>query len=68
LVGMAAWGAVDAASQQVGAWEVAGQPRRSWIRWQAYGAPFGIGFAVAVAYFARIRPQLVAATVVVEGS
>jgi uncharacterized membrane protein YfcA len=59
FVGLAVWGAVDAASHPQSVWDRVGKPRRSWIRWQAYGAPFGLGFAVAVAYFARIRPQLV---------
>ncbi len=69
LVGLAVWGAIDAATQHAGAWELTGLPRTTWVRWQAYGAPFGIGFAVAVAYFARVRPQLVAAAVpAVEGT
>jgi uncharacterized protein len=61
LVGLAVWGAVDAASHPQSTWDVLGRPRRTWVRWQAYGAPFGLGFAVACAYFARIRPRLVAA-------
>ncbi|HUL85655.1 MAG TPA: sulfite exporter TauE/SafE family protein [Actinomycetota bacterium] len=68
LVGLAVWGAVDAATQHAGAWELTGLPRTTWVRWQAFGAPFGIGFAVAVAYFARVRPQLVAAVLAVEGT
>jgi uncharacterized membrane protein YfcA len=62
LLGLAIWGAVDAAAHPQNLWDTAGLPRSSWIKWQAYGAPVGIGFAVAVAYFARIRPQLVTAT------
>ena len=69
LVGLAVWGAIDAATQHAGAWELTGLPRTTWVRWQAFGAPFGIGFAVAVAYFASVRPQLVAAAVpAVEGT
>ena len=63
LIGFALWGAVDAAAHPAPLWESARLPRTSWIRWLAIGTPFGIGFAVAIAYFARIRPRLVAATV-----
>ena len=62
LVGLPAWGAVDATIHPQSSWDVAGLRRRGWIRWQAFGAPAGIGFPVAVAYFAKTRPQLVAAT------
>ena len=61
FVGLALWGAVDAAAHPQSLWDTAGLPRRNWIRWQAFGAPIGVGFPVAVAYFARIRPQLVTA-------
>lgn len=69
LVGLAVWGAIDAASHPEAAWEALSLPRATWIRWQAWGAPFGIGFAVAVAYFLRIRPQLATVAVApVEGA
>ncbi len=61
FVGLAIYGAVDAAAHPENLWNAAGQPRRTWIRWMAFGAPCGIGFAVAIGYFARIRPQLEAA-------
>jgi hypothetical protein len=60
LVGLPIWGAVDAAGHPDDAWAAAGLERRTWIRWQAGLAPTGIGFGVAVAYFARVRRQLVA--------
>jgi uncharacterized membrane protein YfcA len=63
LIGLAVWGAVDAASHPERTWERVGRPRRTWIRWQAYGAPFGLGFAVACAYFAKVRPALIAAAI-----
>jgi hypothetical protein len=62
LVGLPVWGAVDAAAHPQSMWESAGLSRRGWIRWQAFGAPIGIGFAVAAAYFAKTRPQLRPAT------
>lgn len=61
FVGLAAWGAVDASSHPHGSWDRVGKPRSTWIKWQAFGAPVGIGFAVACAYFAKVRPRLVEA-------
>lgn len=61
LVGLPAWGAVDAAAHPDGMWRSAGLGRSSWIRRLAFTAPIGVGFGVAVAYFAKIRPRLEAA-------
>src|SRR5207247_10153058 len=61
LVGLPLWGAFDSAIHPASSWNTAGLKRRRWIRWQAYGAPVVVGFPVAVAYFARVRPLLVAA-------
>ncbi len=58
LVALPLWGAVDAASHPAHQWEGTGLSRASWIRVQALGAPFVIGFAAAIAYFARTRPRL----------
>jgi uncharacterized membrane protein YfcA len=58
IIALPVWGAFDAASHPESAWLAAGQSRRTWIRRQALLAPVGIGFGVAVAYFARTRPQL----------
>jgi len=66
LLALPIWGAIDAAAHPEPIWSRAGLDRRSWIRWQAWLAPIGVGFGVAVAYFARTRPQLVAAALVVE--
>jgi uncharacterized membrane protein YfcA len=55
------WGAIDAASHRQEEWNAIGADRKQWIRWQAWLAPIGIGFGVAVAYFAKMRPRLVAA-------
>jgi uncharacterized protein len=59
VVGFPVWGAVDAATYPDDTWRGVDQPRRPWITWQAVGAPAGIGFGVAVAYFWRVRPRLV---------
>ncbi len=64
LIAFPVWGAVDAAAHPHAQWEAAGMDRSWWIRWQAFLAPVGVGFAVAVAYFARTRPRLTAAAVV----
>ena len=58
LVGIAVWGAVDAAQHPKTQWDAIGHPKRSWVTRQLYLAPVGVGAAYAVAYFARIRPQL----------
>jgi uncharacterized protein len=62
LVGLPIWGAVDGAAHPQHLWEAAGLRRRTWIRWQAFGAPFLVGFPVSAVYFATARPKLVAAT------
>jgi uncharacterized membrane protein YfcA len=61
VIGLPVWGAFDSAIHPASSWNAAGLHRRRWIRWQAFGAPVVVGFAVAVAYFARVRPLLVAA-------
>ena len=60
-LGMPLWGAVDAAAHPEPIWDEAGLERRSWVRWQMLGAPFGVGLGAAIAYFARVRPRLVRA-------
>jgi len=62
LLGLPLWGAADAAAHPQSTWERAGMRRSAWIRWQTLSAPIGIGFGIAIAYFAKARPQLVAAT------
>jgi uncharacterized protein len=66
LVALPVWGAVDAAMHPQRQWTEAGLRRASWIKRQAWLAPVGIGFAFAIAYFARIRPQLSGSSAVVE--
>ena len=66
LLALPIWGALDAAAHPEPIWLRAGLDRRRWIRSLAWFAPIGIGFGVAVAYFARTRPQLVAASLVAQ--
>lgn len=63
LVGLPIWGALDGAAHPQHLWDSAELRRPVWLRWQAFGAPILVGFPVAVAYFARARPKLVAATI-----
>ena len=67
LVGLPIWGAVDGAAHPQHLWDAAGLRRRTWIRWQAFGAPFLVGFPVSAVYFATARPKLVAATMLMSG-
>lgn len=60
LIGLPLWGAVDAAGFPEARWEAVGRPRSRWIRVQALGSPFVVGFGLAVAYFWKIRPALAA--------
>ena len=67
LVGLPIWGAVDGSAHPQHLWDAAGLRRRTWIRWQAFGAPFLVGFPVSAVYFATARPKLVAASVLMSG-
>jgi uncharacterized membrane protein YfcA len=63
LVGLPLWGAVDAAAHPQPVWDQVGLRRRAWIRRLSFLAPVGAGFAVGIAYFARVRPRLAAVAV-----
>jgi hypothetical protein len=60
LVAFPVWGAIDAASHTDDQWRRIGVSKRLWIGVQAIGALFLVGFGMAVAYFAKTRPKLVA--------
>ena len=61
VVGFPIWGAIDGVFQPQHLWETTGHRRQTWLRRQALGAPVLVGFPFAVAYFARVRPQLITA-------
>jgi hypothetical protein len=63
LIALPVWGAIDAAAHPEAQWEAAGFSRRTWVRLQALGALFVVGFLAAVAYFAKTRPALEAVAV-----
>jgi hypothetical protein len=66
LVALPVWGAIDAAGRPERHWNEAGLDRGLWVNLQVAGAPFGVGFAAAVAYFASARRRLEAAQARVE--
>jgi uncharacterized membrane protein YfcA len=58
LVGLPIWGVIDALHRPDYLWRQAGLRKRLWVLLQGVGAPFGLGFAAAVAYFASARRKL----------
>ena len=58
LVGLPAWGALDAARHPESMWQRAGLDRSRWMRLQLLMAPIGVGVVLAVVYFSRVRSQL----------
>ena len=61
VVAVPVWGAVDAATHPEPAWAGAPVGRRMAVGVQLVGAPLGVGFVAALAYFGLIRPRLVPA-------
>jgi uncharacterized protein len=55
------WGALDATMHPEPAWAKAPVGRRMAVGVQLVGAPLGLGFVAALAYFGLIRPRLVTA-------
>jgi len=62
LVALPVWGAIDAAAHPEPLWDGIKQPRSWWIKVQAIGSIFVIGFFAAIGYFWKIRPGLTVAT------
>ena len=58
LIAFPIWGALDAAAFPASRWGT--RDRSWWIKIQAIGAPFVVGFVYAIRYFWTVRPELVA--------
>lgn len=63
LMGLTVWGIVDALGRPGRHWERVGRSRRAWVAMMLLGLPVGVGFAVALGYFVRVRPALSTAEV-----
>jgi uncharacterized membrane protein YfcA len=63
LVALPIWGVIDAMARPDHLWRQAGLRKRAWVLVQVVGAPFGIGFAAAIAYFASARRKLATAAI-----
>jgi hypothetical protein len=61
LLALPVWGALDATLHPEPAWTRAPVGRRMAVGVQLVGAPLGLGFVAALAYFGLLRPRLVAA-------
>jgi uncharacterized membrane protein YfcA len=60
LLAVPVWGALDATLHPEPAWADAPVGRRMAVGVQLVGAPLGLGFVAALAYFGLLRPRLVA--------
>jgi uncharacterized membrane protein YfcA len=58
LVALPLWGATDAALRPESDWVASGHRRTTWVALQSIAAPFGIGFVMAIVYFAKVRRTL----------
>jgi uncharacterized protein len=61
LLAVPVWGALDATLHPEPAWAGAPVGQRMEVGMQLVGAPLGLGFLAALAYFGLLRPRLVAA-------
>ena len=61
MVGLPAWGVIDAVNRPDHLWRLAGLRKQTWVLLQAVGAPFGVGFGAAIAYFTGARRKLATA-------
>lgn len=61
LLAVPVWGALDATLHLEPAWAGVPVGRRMAVGVQLVGAPLGLGFLAALAYFGLLRPRLVAA-------
>jgi uncharacterized protein len=63
VVAAPVWAAIDAASRPEYLWQLAGLRKKVWLLLLGAGAPFGLGFAAAIAYFASARRKLATAAI-----
>ena len=63
LLALPGWAIVDAANRPDHLWQEAGLRKRTWVATLAGGAPVGIGFVAALAYFIKAKPRLANAAV-----
>jgi hypothetical protein len=63
MVALPGWALVDAINRPGHLWQLAGLRKETWLLLLGLGAPIGVGFAAAVAYFASARRKLTTATV-----
>ena len=68
LLAVPIWGALDATMHPEPAWASAPVGRRMAVGVQLVGAPLGLGFVAALAYFGLVRPRLAAATQVASST
>ena len=61
MIGLPVWGVIDAVNRPDHLWQLAGLRKQPWVLLQAVGAPFGVGFGAALAYFASARRKLATA-------
>ena len=64
LLALPVWGVLDAMGRPERHWERIGTSKRLWLALLIVGAPLGVGFALAVVYFTRVRPKLSVAELV----
>jgi uncharacterized membrane protein YfcA len=58
VVGVALWGAVDAACIPSEQWQAAGLDRTTWVALMGVGAPLGVGLVAAGLYATRLRHRV----------
>jgi Na+/phosphate symporter len=58
LLALPVWAVIDAISRPDSQWESIGFRKAPWVIVLAITWPVGLGFAVAAAYFVRVRPRL----------
>ena len=58
LVGAPLWAATEAALRPEWQWTETGRRRTAWVTALSVGAPFGVGFPIAIGYVSTARRQL----------